>query len=43
MQALGETRLAVAFHRLVLPDGRTYALDQFMGLNQIGDAGCATG
>jgi type IV secretion system protein VirB10 len=36
---LGETRLAVAFHRLLLPDGRTYRLDQFMGLNQIGDAG----
>ena len=39
VQALGETRLAVSFHRLVLPDGRTYPLDQFMGLNQIGDAG----
>jgi type IV secretory pathway VirB10-like protein len=39
VQALGETRLAVAFHRLLMPDGRTYRLDQFMGLNQIGDAG----
>ena len=39
VQALGETRLAVAFHRLLLPDGRTYPLDQFLGLNQIGDAG----
>ncbi len=39
MQALGETRLAVAFHRLVMPDGRTERLDQFMGLNQLGDAG----
>lgn len=39
VQALGETRLAVAFHRLVMPDGRTYRLDQFIGLNQIGDAG----
>lgn len=39
VQTLGETRLAVAFHRLLLPDGRTYRLDQFMGLNQIGDAG----
>ena len=36
---LGETRLAVAFHRLLMPDGRTYRLDQFLGLNQIGDAG----
>jgi type IV secretory pathway VirB10-like protein len=39
VQSLGETRLAVAFNRLVLPDGRTYALDSFMGLNDIGDAG----
>ena len=39
VQALGETRLAVAFHRLVMPDGSTYSLDQFLGANQIGDAG----
>jgi type IV secretory pathway VirB10-like protein len=39
VQTVGETRLAVAFNRLVLPDGRTYGLDQFMGLNEIGDAG----
>jgi type IV secretion system protein VirB10 len=39
IQGFGETRLAVAFNRLVLPDGRTYRLDQFMGLNDIGDAG----
>ena len=39
VQAFGETRLAVAFHRLLMPDGRTYRLDQFLGLNQIGDAG----
>lgn len=39
VQAFGETRLAVAFDRLVMPDGRTYRLDQFMGLNDIGDAG----
>ena len=39
IQALGETRLAVAFHRLLLPDGSTQRLDQFIGLNQIGDAG----
>jgi type IV secretion system protein VirB10 len=38
VQALGESRLAVAFHRLLFPDGRTVALDQFSGLNQIGDA-----
>lgn len=39
VQALGETRLAVAFHRLLMPDGSTQRLDQFMGLNQIGDSG----
>jgi type IV secretion system protein VirB10 len=39
VQSLGETRLAVAFHRLLMPDGRSYRLDQFLGLNQIGDAG----
>ena len=39
VQALGETRLAVAFHRILMPDGSTQRLDQFLGLNQIGDAG----
>lgn len=39
VQALGETRLAVSFHRLLMPDGSTQRLDQFIGLNQIGDAG----
>src|SRR5262249_14367140 len=39
VQALGETRLAVKFHRLVMPDGATYDLDQFPGLNERGDAG----
>lgn len=39
VQAFGESRLAVAFHRVLMPDGRTYSLDNFIGLNQIGDAG----
>jgi type IV secretory pathway VirB10-like protein len=39
VEALGETRLAVAFNRLVMPDGSTQSLDSFLGLNQIGDAG----
>lgn len=39
VQAFGETRLAVAFHRVLFPDGRTYALDQFVGVNQVGDLG----
>ena len=39
VEGLGDTRLAVGFHRIVMPDGATVALDQFKGLNQIGDAG----
>ena len=38
VSSVGESRLAVAFHRLLLPDGRTVSLDQFTGLNQLGDA-----
>jgi type IV secretion system protein VirB10 len=39
VEALGQTRLAVTFHRLIMPDGYSLNLDQFKGLNQIGDAG----
>jgi type IV secretion system protein VirB10 len=39
VQSFGETRLAIAFNRLVMPDGRTYRLEQFLGLNEIGEAG----
>jgi len=39
VEALGQTRLAVAFHRMVMPDGYSESLDHFQGLNQIGDAG----
>jgi type IV secretory pathway VirB10-like protein len=39
VEAFGQTRLAVAFHRLIMPDGYSLSLDQFKGLNQIGDAG----
>lgn len=39
VQAWGESRLAVRFHRLIMPDGRTYSLEKFTGLNQAGDAG----
>jgi type IV secretion system protein VirB10 len=39
VQAFGETRLAVAFHRLILPDGSTHTLDGPPALNQIGDSG----
>jgi type IV secretion system protein VirB10 len=39
VEAFGESRLAVKFHRLVMPDGITHDLDQFTGLNERGDAG----
>ena len=39
VQTWGESRLAVVFHRLVMPDGRTHSLDGFKGLSQIGDTG----
>jgi len=39
VQSWGESRLAVSFHRLILPDGRAYTLDRFKGLDQIGDTG----
>ncbi|MGA8220063.1 MAG: TrbI/VirB10 family protein, partial [Candidatus Acidiferrales bacterium] len=35
----GQTRLAVVFHRLIMPDGYSVNLDQFKGLDQIGDTG----
>ena len=36
-----DSRLTVAFHKLQMPppDGRSYSLDQFKGLNQIGEVG----
>lgn len=39
VEGLGDTRLAVAFHRIVMPDGSTTTLDHFKGLNQLGDSG----
>jgi Type IV secretory pathway, VirB10 components len=39
VQNFGESRLAVSFHRLILPDGRSITLDKFVALNQRGDAG----
>lgn len=39
VQSQGETRLAVVFHRLILPDGSSFGLDDLTGLNQVGDAG----
>ena len=39
VEGLSDTRLAVGFHRVVMPDGQSVALDQFRGLNQRGDSG----
>jgi type IV secretory pathway VirB10-like protein len=36
---LGQTRLAVSFHRLIMPDGFSVSLDDFKGLDGIGDTG----
>ena len=37
VEALGQQRLAVFFHRLIMPDGFSASLDEFKGLNQIGE------
>ncbi|MGC1417181.1 MAG: TrbI/VirB10 family protein [Candidatus Acidiferrum sp.] len=37
VDALGQQRLAVFFHRLIMPDGFSVPLDEFKGLNQIGE------
>jgi type IV secretion system protein VirB10 len=37
VDSFGQTRLAVSFHRLIMPDGYSVDLDQFPGLNQIGE------
>jgi type IV secretory pathway VirB10-like protein len=34
-----QRRMAVVFHRLIMPDGYTVDLDQFRGLDQIGEQG----
>ena len=39
VDTFGQTRLAVVFHRVLMPDGYTVSLDGFKGLNQIGDTG----
>lgn len=35
----GQQRLAVFFHRVIMPDGFSASLDQFKGLGQIGETG----
>ena len=39
VDTFGQTRLAVVFHRVLMPDGYSVSLDGFKGLNQIGDTG----
>jgi len=39
VDTFGQTRLAVVFHRALMPDGYSVNLDGFKGLNQIGDTG----
>jgi type IV secretion system protein VirB10 len=39
VQTWGDTRLALSFHRLIMPDGHSYSLDRFKGLDQIGATG----
>jgi len=39
VEGLGQTRLAIVFHRLIMPDGFSVDLDKFHGLNQSGETG----
>jgi type IV secretion system protein TrbI len=39
VDSFGQQRLATIFHRLIMPDGYSVSLDQFKGLNQIGETG----
>lgn len=39
VDSFGQRRLAVFFHRLIMPDGFSLDLDRFQGLNQVGDTG----
>ena len=39
VESSGQQRLAVTFHRLIMPDGFSVNLDQFHGLDQVGETG----
>lgn len=39
VEAFGQRRLAVTFDRLIMPDGYDVELDDFEGLNQLGETG----
>src|SRR5262249_6702588 len=39
LETFGQQRLAVIFHRLIMPNGYSLSLDKFQGLNQVGETG----
>jgi len=39
VQTWGDARLSVSFHRLLMPDGHSYSLDVFKGLDAVGETG----
>jgi type IV secretory pathway VirB10-like protein len=39
ISGFGQKRLAVVFHRMLMPDGYSVDLDQFHGLDQVGETG----
>lgn len=39
VDSFGQRRLAVFFHRLIMPDGYSLDLDRFRGLSQVGETG----
>src|SRR5260370_11620527 len=39
LESMGEQRVAVFFHRMIMPDGFSVSLDKFQGLNQVGETG----
>jgi type IV secretion system protein TrbI len=41
VDTFGQRRLAVSFHRMLMPDGYSLDLDRFHGLSQIGETGLA--
>jgi type IV secretion system protein VirB10 len=39
VQSYDQQRVAVTFHKVIMPDGYSVNLDQFKGLNQVGETG----
>ncbi|MDT8068978.1 MAG: TrbI/VirB10 family protein [Terriglobia bacterium] len=39
VSGFGQKRLAIVFHRMLMPDGYSVDLDQFHGLDQVGETG----